>query len=74
MEQLKYSLKIYVDNSQIKIKPCRMAATDSPTTAHLSPLPAVIERTIDRYTGTRVQKARHTRTHAEETPNSLHQK
>lgn len=39
MEQLKYSSKMYVDNPQIKIKPCRMAATNSPTTAHLSPLP-----------------------------------
>lgn len=55
MEQLKYSSKMYVDNPQIKIKPCRMAATNSPTTAHLSPLP-----TEHRDKSTKTQTHTHT--------------
>ena len=33
-----------------------MTASSSPRTAHLPPLPTVIERTIDRYTGMREYK------------------
>lgn len=41
-----------------------MTASSSPRTAHLPPLPTVIERTIDRYKGTRDTKSQtHTHTH-----------
>ena len=64
MEQLKYSSKMIIP----KLK-SNHAEWLLPTPQRLH-----IYHPFQLNTGTRVQKPRHTRTHPEETPNSLHQK